>query len=304
MMYSRISLDQWRAFVSTVDTGGFAPAAEHLNKSQSAISHAISKMESLLGQDLFVLEGRKAVLTPLGQSILPQAKHLLNIASKLETTASQFDPEVQAEIAVAIDMTVPTQIVFDAFEKFEAYYPQHRIRFYETSLSGSYELLMDGLVELAIGMEMPPEHSNQFFCTAKLICVAHKNHAIWQQNKHIFGFDDLRSHRQIVLRNSAMRQDKTIGWLGSPRRWTVTHFATAKDLIEQTLGYAWMPYYMVADELKNGTFKQIMLEQLSERFNSMYVGAPESLSEHPETQCMIQLLKDCSESFYKTHKHY
>ncbi len=304
MMYSRISLDQWRAFVSTVDTGGFAPAAEHLNKSQSAISHAISKMESLLGQDLFVLEGRRAVLTPLGHSILPQAKHLLNIASKLEATATQFDPEVQSEIAVAIDLTIPTDIIFNAFSAFENKYPQHRIRLYETSLSGSYELLMDGLVEVAIGMEMPPEHSSQFFCTAKLICITSKDHPIWQLNKSSYGFDDLRSHRQIVLRNSAMRQDKTIGWLGSPHRWTVTHFATAKRLINQSLGYAWMPYYIVADELQAGTLKQIPIEQLSERFNSMYIGAPESLGEHQETQDMIHFLKAAAKDFYNQHDTY
>ncbi len=304
MMYSRISLDQWRAFVSTVDTGGFAPAAEHLSKSQSAISHAISKMESLLGQDLFVLEGRKAVLTPLGHSILPQAKHLLNIASKLEATATQFDPEVQAEIAVAIDITIPTDIIFNAFSTFEKSYPQHRIRLYETSLSGSYELLMDGLVELAIGLEMPPEHSSQFFCTTKLVCVASNKHPLWQSEKSSFHFNDLRNHRQIVIRNSAMRQAKTIGWLGSPRRWTVTHFSTAKRLLSNSLGFAWMPYYIVADEIQSGTLKIIPVDQLSERFNSMYIGAPESLSEHPETQDFIDCLQQAAKEFYQLHPDY
>lgn len=59
----RISLEQWAAFKAVVDEGSYAKAAEMLNKSQSAISYAISRLNDLLPSPALVLEGRKAVLS-------------------------------------------------------------------------------------------------------------------------------------------------------------------------------------------------------------------------------------------------
>ena len=44
----RISLEQWRALQAVVDAGGYAQAAEMLHKSQSAVTYAVQKLESLL----------------------------------------------------------------------------------------------------------------------------------------------------------------------------------------------------------------------------------------------------------------
>ena len=39
-MSAKITLDQWHALLAVVDEGGYASAAEALDKSQSAISYA------------------------------------------------------------------------------------------------------------------------------------------------------------------------------------------------------------------------------------------------------------------------
>ena len=47
MMNPQITLEQWRALVTVVDAGGYAQAAEILNKSQSAVTYAVQKIESM-----------------------------------------------------------------------------------------------------------------------------------------------------------------------------------------------------------------------------------------------------------------
>ena len=54
-----------------VQLGGFAPAAKRLNRSQSTISYAISRLEEQLGIKLFELKGRKAELTETGGRCWP-----------------------------------------------------------------------------------------------------------------------------------------------------------------------------------------------------------------------------------------
>ena len=56
----RISLEQWRALRSVVEAGGYAQAAAQLHKSQSAVTYAVQKIESLLKVKIFELQGRKA----------------------------------------------------------------------------------------------------------------------------------------------------------------------------------------------------------------------------------------------------
>ncbi|MGA1273896.1 MAG: helix-turn-helix domain-containing protein [Burkholderiaceae bacterium] len=64
----RASLEQWQALISIVEAGGYAQAAQQLNKTQSAITYLIGRLEELLGIRLFERQGRRAVLTAAGQA--------------------------------------------------------------------------------------------------------------------------------------------------------------------------------------------------------------------------------------------
>ena len=63
---NKVTLEQWRAFLAVVDAGGYARAAEVLNKSQSSVSYAVAQLEAALDVKVFQLQGRKAVATPAG----------------------------------------------------------------------------------------------------------------------------------------------------------------------------------------------------------------------------------------------
>src|SRR3546814_7297595 len=67
MAQPKISLEQWRALTAVVEVGGYAQAAEALNKTQSTITYAVQKIESLLGLKIFEIQGRKAQLTREGE---------------------------------------------------------------------------------------------------------------------------------------------------------------------------------------------------------------------------------------------
>ena len=86
----RISLEQWRSLLAVVDAGGYAQAAAALHKSQSAVTYAVQKMESLLGVKIFEVVGRKAHLTPTGEVLYRRAKALLEEAGALEGAAGSL----------------------------------------------------------------------------------------------------------------------------------------------------------------------------------------------------------------------
>jgi len=103
-----ITLEQWRALTAVVDAGGYAQAAEVMHKTQSSVSYAVQKLESVLGVKVFKVEGRKAVLTPTGELLYRRARYLLDEAGGLEQAAKKLSAGWEAEIRLVADLAFPT----------------------------------------------------------------------------------------------------------------------------------------------------------------------------------------------------
>ena len=58
-MTPNITLEQWRTLISIVDAGGYAQAAEAMFKSQSAVTYAVQKIESLLDVKVFEIHANR-----------------------------------------------------------------------------------------------------------------------------------------------------------------------------------------------------------------------------------------------------
>ncbi|CAI8818544.1 MULTISPECIES: LysR family transcriptional regulator [Pseudomonas] len=288
-MFSKISLEQWRAFVATVECGGFLQAAEHLFKSQSAVSHSVNRMEVLLGHELFIIEGRKAVLTPLGQALLPQAKHLLGAAQKLEQLANQYQPGLFNELALAVDVLFPLELLQEALQGYSATFADYRIRLYETALSGAGELLEDGKVELGIASSLPAGYLQELLLTVKLVCVVGADHPLAASQGEL-GLADLQPHRQVVIRDSGTRHPQNSGWLGTSQRWTVSSLAAACTLVERGMGFAWLPEHAINESLAAGRLRRVALQHQRQREVPLYIGYPQALRHSPDVQLLVQVL--------------
>jgi DNA-binding transcriptional LysR family regulator len=72
-----MELDQVRAFLVIVRSGGFARASAELHLSQPAISRRIQLLEREFGAPLFDRLGRGPVLTDAGQAFLPYARAMI-----------------------------------------------------------------------------------------------------------------------------------------------------------------------------------------------------------------------------------
>lgn len=74
-----LDTDQLRSFVAIVDTGSFTRAAERVNKTQSAVSMHIRRLEEQLGRPLFAKNGRGVRLSDDGAKLVDYARQMLQI---------------------------------------------------------------------------------------------------------------------------------------------------------------------------------------------------------------------------------
>jgi DNA-binding transcriptional LysR family regulator len=74
-----LDTDQLCSFLAIVDTGSFTRAAERVNKTQSAVSMHIRRLEEQLGCALFVKQGRGARLSEEGEKLIDFARRMMQI---------------------------------------------------------------------------------------------------------------------------------------------------------------------------------------------------------------------------------
>ena len=169
----RISLEQWRALQAVVDAGGYAQAAALLHKSQSAVTYAIQRIETLLQVKLFEIAGRKARLTGSGEVLYRRAKGLLEEAESLELAGAHLAAGWESELRLAVEVIFPTWLLLRCFELFAQERPDTRIELYETVLSGTDEALIERRVDLAICSQIPAGFIGDALMPMKFIPAAH-----------------------------------------------------------------------------------------------------------------------------------
>lgn len=268
-MSTQISLEQWVAFIAVVKQGGYAQAAESLEKSQSTISYAVQKIESSLAVRLFKLQGRRAVLTPAGELLYQQATRLVTSAQALESTAHQLSNHWQSQINIAVDAVLPDSILFPALTYFSKDNPLTRVNLIETVLSGSTEALHKREVSLAITANLPAGYTADPLFHVQFLAVAAPHHPLHLLKREL-SYSDLQQERQLVVRDSG-RKNIDAGWLGAEQRWVFSHLSTSISAAVQGLGFAWYPVEKIKNELKTGQLKPLPLTTGQERFATLYL---------------------------------
>lgn len=287
-----VTLDQWQALQAVVDQGGYARAAEHLGKSQSAVSYAIARLESQLDIRLFKLEGRRASLTAAGELLYRRAGLLLDSARALEDTASELTNDWQAQISLAVDSAFPTDILHVALVNFGQQYPLTRINLLETVLSGSSEALIKRDASLAITGTLVPGFSGDTLITLRFVAVAAPQHALHHLQRPLTT-DDLRQQRQLVVRDSGSRRIDA-GWLGADQRWTFSYLSASIAAAVAGLGFAWYPTLKIAEQLRDGSLKPLPLSSGAERFVTLYLIHADGEQASPACQQLGELLKQAA----------
>jgi DNA-binding transcriptional LysR family regulator len=262
-------LEQWRSLLAVVDAGGYAQAAELLHKSQSAVTYAVQKIESLLGVKAFEVIGRKAHLTSTGEVLYRRAKALLEEAGALEVAADSLAAGWEPELRLAVEIIFPTWLLLQCFARFAEERPHTRIELYESVLSGTEETLLQRTVDLAICSQVPPGFVGDPLMRLRFIAVAHPKHPLHQLGRALT-LQDLREHRHLVIRDTGS-QRRSGSWLGAEQSWTVSHKATSIHAASMGLGFAWFPEEWIRDELERGVLKPLPLREGGERWGNLYL---------------------------------
>ena len=283
------TMEQWRILQAVVDAGGYAQAADLLNKSQSSLNRAVAKLQYQLGVELLEVKGRKAFLTQAGEVMLRRSRLLTQQIEDLELLASNINVGWEPEIRIAVELVYPKQILYRALAKFHPISRGSRIQIIDTVITGSTEMILEHKADLVIAASpsVPKGYIGEPLTVIQMVPVVGKDHLLAQLPE--LDLNELSQHLQIVIRDTASKP-KDVGWLRAEQRWTVNNFFEAVDILKNGIGFCWLPEHLIDGLLKQGILVRLAITQSSARIVPLALVTPKEETLGPGSRQLRELL--------------
>ncbi len=261
-------------------SGSFAAAARELGKVPSALTYSVRQLEEALDVLLFDRSSRQAQLTAAGTELLLEGRRLLSemgaVANRVRRVASGWE----TQLAISVEDIVSMPVVFELVQAFcemsaeqcraatrgplarqpaeqgDAPGPATRLRLRTDVLSGTWEALISGQVDLAIGVsarhgdasgiELRPLGDLPFvFCVAPHHPLAAATDALTDAV--------LVHHRAVAVADTAHRlAPMTVNLLPGQDVLTVPSMRTKLEALLRCLGCGFLPEPLARPHLEAG----------------------------------------------------
>lgn len=267
---ARTSLEQWAILAAVVDCGGFAQAASALHKSQSAVSYAVARLQEALDIRILELEGRKAVLTEHGRTLLQRARPLLRDLYALESSAGRLKQGWEPELSLVVDLAFPRDCLLKVIAELQFHCPATQVQVADAVLSGAEEAITQAQADVVVTTRIPDGVLGDRLLEVDFVAVAAPMHPLFEIAEPLDA-KHLERHAQIVIRDSGTKNRRDEGWLGAKHRFTVSSMEGSRAMVQAGLGYAWLPHHLVRGDLEQGSLQKLPLRAGQTRSVPLYL---------------------------------
>ena len=250
-------------------TGSFAAAARELGKVPSALTYNVRQLEDALDVLLFDRSSRQAQLTAAGTELLHEGRRLLQeleaVANRVQRVACGWE----ATLSISVEDLLSVTTMFELVEAFCAVRderhvadaaatagPATRLRLRNDVLTGTWEALLSGQVDLAIGVS--GQHPNPGGIEVRsmgelsfVFCVAphHPLAGIGAPLQHA----QLVHYRAIAVGDTAQRMEPlTLNLLPGQDVLTVPSTRSKLEALLRGLGCGFVPEPLARPHLEAG----------------------------------------------------
>ncbi|MGH6646692.1 LysR substrate-binding domain-containing protein [Aquabacterium sp.] len=252
--------------MDTIDrTGSFAAAARELGKVPSALTYSVRQLEEALDVLLFDRRSRQAKLTAAGEELLHEGRLLLKqmdaVANRVQRVASGWE----TQLTIAIDNAVAPSAVFDLIEAFYALNPPTRVKIRNEVLNGTWEALVSGQADLAIGVPGDRQSSStlrfELLGDLEFVLSVAPHHPLAGEPEPL-STSTLALHRIIAVADTARDlQPLTVGIQPGQDVLTLPSMSAKLEAMLRGLGCGFLPEPIVRPHIEAGRLIRKSVDQ-------------------------------------------
>jgi DNA-binding transcriptional LysR family regulator len=151
MRFTNLDMDALRSFVTGLELGSFARAAERLGRSTSAVSAQLKKLEEQAGVPLVRKEGRGLAPTNGGEALLSYARRLLDLND--EALGAIRGVELEGWIRLGLQEDFGESMLPEVLGRFARAHPKVRIEGHIGRNTALLEKIASGRLDLALAWD-------------------------------------------------------------------------------------------------------------------------------------------------------
>ncbi|WP_373944242.1 LysR family transcriptional regulator [Vibrio chagasii] len=240
--------------------GTFSSASAHLNRSVSALSYQVQKLEDELGILILDRSGHRAVFTQVGQMLVDNGRQLLEGSDELINQIQRFSSGWESELLVSYDGIIGQDVVLSLVSEMESECST-QLNVQEDILSGGWEALISGKADILISsrpsIELPNTINLKAISNIEMIWVAAKQSPILAEQAPL-SESTRRDYTIIAVADTAKSAPKTTkNILSNQKTITVSSMNSKLAAIQRNLGIGTLPRHLISEELESGSLVEI-----------------------------------------------
>lgn len=261
----KLSLDGLLVLDAIARRGSFAAAAEEMHRVPSAITYTVQKLEQDLGVQLFDRSGHRARLTPAGEELLKDGRHLLRAAVDLECRVQRVGKGWETELRIAHDDLIAAGRLSELIDGFYEQDGGTRLRLSTEVLGGCWDALLSGRVDLCIGApgEAPtePGYTSRPLGEVEWVFAAAAGHPLSTERQPLSSAA-IAEHRVVLVADSSRSlPPRSSGISAGPDALTVSSLPAKIEAQVAGLGVGFLPRHRITEELRMGRLVTIPVEE-------------------------------------------
>jgi len=174
-MMPNLDIDQLKTFLAIADTGSFTRAAEEVNKTQSAVSMQMKRLEESVGRSLFVRDGRGSRFSCDGERFVEQARKL--VAMNDEIVATFTKPELTGSVRFGTPDDYADLFLPEVLGRFARSHPQVTVDVECLPSANLMEKIKEGDIDIALVTFRDNEGEGEVVRREELVWVVSSRHS-------------------------------------------------------------------------------------------------------------------------------
>lgn len=247
-----MNLTQLEVFIAIVDTGSLKAAAEVVGLTQSAVSHALKRLESELGVTLIERGRQESSITGIGQEVIIHARQIMTHTEVIRQKTSRERGLSSGKIRFGIAPTISGRLLTGIMRDFDHKFPEIEIILFEGHAPEIAEWLETDVIDIGIALHAEHYKKTVLLATTEVKILLSQKHPLAAQASLPF---------QVLLDNPLIGPPKHYQLIANMMhqnnitmphfRFPVSAYSTIITMVRENMGISLMPDKMY-DEFPDG----------------------------------------------------
>jgi len=245
-----MEIHQIRYFLAVCDHGSFTRAAEFSYVSQPSLTHAIKKLETELGGELFTRDRSGCLLTPLGHKVEPNFRKIFQDTVATKADAIRFTRLNTVPLRIGIMTTVGGQRLNPSFARYQQDYPNIEFEFIIDNDQSLLEQLESSQLDLVISpteLTLRSTYQTKFLYTERYVVAFNKAHRFNQLDS--IDLEEIQTEPYLDRLNCELRENLRKICQNQEINLYATYRSNSEEwivnLVRAGMGIALLPEYTI-----------------------------------------------------------